>query len=153
MSMRWVAAVVALVGLAACGEERVPPRAGPAPTPAGGGGLTMALEHAGPIQARAAVTWVLVVGNEGPGAVTLAFPSGQDGDVVLRQGGQERYRWSRGRFFTQAFREVELAPGTSRAFTLAGSAVDVEPGEYGLEASLAATPAPPVVRRTVVVEP
>jgi hypothetical protein len=82
--------------------------------------------------------------------VTMTFASGQDGEVVLLQGGTERYRWSQGRAFTQAIRSEDLAPGEQLSFTL-DDTLPVEPGSYDLVATVASDPAPAVAQRTVTV--
>jgi hypothetical protein len=85
--------------------------------------------------------------------LTMTFPSGQDGDVVLSQNGEERYRWSAGRFFTQAVRTVELAPSEAYHFTLEDT-LAVEPGSYELIATVASEPAPaPAMRNVTIGEP
>ncbi len=143
-------AITALV-MGACGsgeDPSIPPPPGSAP---GEGGLTLSLVHTEPLRARAPVTWTLQLRNGGPGPVTLTFSSGQQGDVVLRQGGQERYRWSRGRAFTQVFGEVPLGPGEARSFELEDQRLGVEPGQYELVASVRSQPPPPEVSRTVTV--
>lgn len=147
--------VTALVSLAACGgdsDEARPPQSGTGTTvPVPGGGLSLALRHPDPLRAGAPVTWTLAVRNDGPEAVTLTFSSGQRGDVVLLQAGSERYRWSRGRVFTQALAEMPLAPGEGRSFDLEDERLDVQPGQYELVASLASQPAPPPAARRVTI--
>jgi hypothetical protein len=153
---RWLAVLGALAVLASCGRgDGESTTTLPAPPPGGGGtgGLILSVEHPVPLRSGAVVGWRLTVRNEGP-AVNLVFPSGQDGDVVLRQvDGEERYRWSADRAFTQIVREVRLGPGEARSFELAASPLSVPPGAYQLVASLSANPAPPQVQETVRVEP
>lgn len=87
------------------------------------------------------VTWALTVRNGSVEAVTLTFPSGKRGDVVLRD---ERdkivYRWSDGKFFTEAVSRHEVGPGQEVVYRLEDPALGVEPGDYELEATLAAEP-------------
>lgn len=103
-----------------------------------------------PLQPDAPVAWDFTVTNVSGELVTMTFGSGQDGDVVLLQGGAERYRWSQGRAFTQAIRTKDLPPGESLSFTL-DDTLPVEPGSYELVASVASDPAPAPVVRTVTV--
>jgi hypothetical protein len=106
-----------------------------------------------PLEPHAAVGWNFSVTNVSQDVVAMTFPSGQDGDVVLSQNGEERYRWSAGRFFTQALRTVELAPSEAYHFTLEDT-LAVEPGSYDLTATVAGEPPPtPVVRTVTVGEP
>lgn len=141
------AALALLVVAVACGAAEPRVR-----TAAPGEDLALTLAHPVPLRSGAAVTWTLTVENRRATPVTLVMGSGQDGDVVLRRGDQERYRWSVGRMFTQAVRELPVAAGRSRSFTLDGATLDVEPGGYELEATLRSQPAPAAVREQVRVE-
>jgi hypothetical protein len=97
-----------------------------------------------------AVRWNFSVTNVSEETVTLTFNSGQDGDVVLSQNGEERYRWSADRFFTQAIRTIELAPDEAYHFALEDR-LAVEPGSYELVATVDSDPAPaPAVRNVTV---
>jgi hypothetical protein len=100
-------------------------------------------------RAGAAVEWRFTLANHG-GARTLTFRSGQQGDVVLSAGGVERYRWSRDKMFMMMISERELAAGEEWGFVL-DDVLEVAPGEYSLEATVAARPEPPVVRGEVAV--
>ena len=158
---------IAVLALAGCGngtDEPVgsPPTLGPVPSistpspaPAAPAveGLSLVLRHTEPLRAGSPVTWTLEVANHGTRPVTLVFGSGQRGDVVLRRGPEERYRWSRGRVFTQVLGEMPLAPGQVQSYELTESGLGVEPGQYELVATLATRPAPPEVRRSVAVVP
>lgn len=147
-----VLVTVALVPLTACGGEGdEAPLRPPETTAPAGGGLSLTVRHPEPLRRGGAVTWTLEVRNDGTVPVTLVFPSGQHGDVVLRQAGGERYRWSRGRAFTQVLAEMPLRPGEARSFDLREQRLDVAPGDYELVASMTSRPAPPQVRETVAV--
>ncbi len=120
-------------------------------TPAAGGVLALEVDVPAPLVAGAPVTWPLVVTNPTVTAVTLSFPSGQQGEVVLTApDGSEAYRWSEGMMFSQALTETELAAGSEVRFELAGT-LGVEPGTYTLEASVPSDPAPDPVRREITV--
>jgi hypothetical protein len=103
-----------------------------------------------PIQPDAAVLWNFAVTNVSEEPVTMTFGSGQDGDVVLSQNGQERYRWSEGRSFTQAVRTIDLAPGEAYRFTLEDT-LTIEPGSYELLATVSSAPAPATAERSATV--
>ena len=148
--------LLALVAAAACGSGDEP-----APEVAAGGGqtgsqaadgvLALEVDLTAPLVAGAPVTWPLVVTNGTGAAVTLTFPSGQQGEVVLTApDGSEAYRWSEGMMFSQAITETEVAAGAEVGFELAGP-LAVEPGTYTLEASVPSEPAPDPVRREVTV--
>ena len=50
--------------------------------------------------------------NEGTTAITLTFSSGKRADIVVRnESGEEVWRWSDGRMFTQAITRATLEPG------------------------------------------
>lgn len=142
------------------GDDDGPP---PSTVPAGGpvdvvsvpieGGNVALSAEPDPLAAGGPVVWAFVVTNAGDQALTFTFSSGQRGDVVLSQDGDEVYRWSAGRVFTQAVEEVTVAPGSEEVFELEG-ALEVEPGVYDLTAELTADPAPPPMETTIeVVEP
>jgi hypothetical protein len=129
----------------------------PAPSPSGpqasGGDERLSLSFGfqpDPLQPHAAVQWTFAVTNVSESVVSLTFATGQDGDVALSQNGQEHYRWSSGRAFTQSLRNVDLAPGEAHRFTLEDT-LSVEPGSYDLVATVSSDPAPAPATRTVTV--
>ncbi len=106
----------------------------------GGIALSVAFEP-DPPEAGKPVTWSLMVRNDGGEAVTLTFPSGKRGDVVLEgERDQEAYRWSEGRFFTQTVGKKHLRPGDEVVYRLEEPSLSVVPGDYDLVATLAAEP-------------
>lgn len=139
--------VVAVTLLGACGRDR----AGSGDDEAhSGGGLDLGVtSDPDPPRSGEPVVWDLRVRNGGDEPATLTFSSGKDGDVVLRRGGEEVYRWSAGRLFTQAVRKEVIGPGEERTYRLEEAALPVEPGAYELVATLAAEPAPGPVRQRV----
>jgi hypothetical protein len=148
--MRRVALCLVLTTLAGCGA-------------AGGGvaeqqpgkqkkGLTLTVSYTEPLRSGGPVTWTLAVENSGPSETTLVFRSGKDGDVALVRGGREAYRWSGSRVFTQAMRQVQLAAGERRTFTLEEKGLSAAAGDYDLVAELDSEPAPPPARRSVSVK-
>lgn len=125
-----------------------PPARSPSPPPAAAPHLE--LEVVGGLRSGQEARFRIVYVN--PGApVDVVFGSGQDGEVVLIQGGVTRWRWSDGMAFSQVVRPVRLGSGRTD-FVLAGRPLDLVPGEYVAIASLAAQPAPPPVRLTVTVD-
>ncbi|RJQ06907.1 MAG: hypothetical protein C4551_07675 [Bacillota bacterium] len=50
--------------------------------------------------------------------IPLVFPTGQSFDLTVYRKGVEKWRWSEGRMFTQAVREVSLAPGGSLSYVI-----------------------------------
>lgn len=121
-----------------------------------GGGLVMKLTVE-PDEPRsgAPVTWTLEVINAGVEAITLTFPTSQRGDVVLRREGAKEpvYRWSAERFFAEAVTEERLRPNRNKRYELDEKALSVPAGDYELEATLKASPAPDPVRRDITIEP
>ena len=113
--------------------------------------LALEVDVPAPLVAGAPVTWPLVVTNGTGAAVTLTFPSGQQGEVVLTApDGSEAYRWSEGMMFSQALTEAVVGARSEVTFELQGT-LDVDPGVYTLEASVPSEPAPPSVRQEVTV--
>lgn len=99
------------------------------------------------------VRWALTVDNRGDDAVTLVYPTSQDGDVVLRGGGDDAvaYRWSADQSFAQGERCQVIGAAQQYRVELGGVPLDAEPGEYTLVASLAASPTPAPARVEVTV--
>ena len=90
-----------------------------------------------PVKSGDTVWWAFDIQNEGSTVLRLTFSSGQRGEVLLAQGGLERYRWSEGMAFTQAIEEVTVAPGETWSVVLNGS-LTVPPGDYDLTATIVA---------------
>ena len=99
------------------------------------------------------VRWALTVDNRGDDAVTLVYPTSQDGDVVLRGNGGDAaaYRWSAEQAFAQGERCQVIGAAQQYRLELGGVPLDVEPGEYTLVASLAASPTPAPARVEVTI--
>jgi hypothetical protein len=94
-----------------------------------------------PIASGDPVWWALDVTNTGQAAVHITFSSGQRGDVILGQGGVDRYTWSEGKFFTQAIETVTLDPGGTLPVVL-NDTLSVPAGDYQLTARVTATLGP-----------
>lgn len=70
--------------------------------------------------------------------VAVAFPSGQDFDLVLKdQSGTEVYRWSAGKMFTQIFRNLQITGEKNWVAVIPDSVPD---GRYTAEAFLSTAP-------------
>lgn len=74
--------------------------------------------------------------NAGDSPVELQFRSGKVADIAVFEGGEEVWRWSEGRLFTQALQSWTLAPGesTDQRFTWENP----PPGTYTARATLEA---------------
>ena len=156
--------LLGLVALAACGSGRDPALEGAVtaeevdgaagdagPDRPGRPGLVLTVELPEELVAGRPVTWHLTVANGTEEGVALAFPSGQQGEVVLTgTDGAEAYRWSDGMLFGQALTEVAVEAGGEVTFELPG-ALEVEPGSYVLVASVGSAPAPGALTRSVTV--
>jgi hypothetical protein len=82
-----------------------------------------------------AVTFRFTVANASDEPVELTFPdSGRAEFVVYAEDGEEVWRWSEGRAFTQAIEHSDLQPGQEAV--VEESWPDAEPGDYTAEASL-----------------
>lgn len=115
-------------------------------------GLTLSVAFDEPLRTGHPVTWRLEVENRGHETVALRFSSGKDGDVALHQGDREVYRWSAGRLFSQALREVPLSPAATHTFRLEDPGLTLPAGSYELIGELASDPTIPPVRRAVQIE-
>lgn len=88
-------------------------------------------------------------------AVTLTFPSGQQGDAqLLDADGEIVHTWSATRSFVQAIEERTLEAGESLTVVLDADLRDVPPGAYTLELTLTVQDPPPALQREVeITEP
>ncbi|WP_435077893.1 BsuPI-related putative proteinase inhibitor [Halococcus sp. AFM35] len=59
------------------------------------------------------VSFSFTVANDGDDPVTLSFRDSCSADFAVLDGEDERWRWSRGRMFTQALQSESLDPGES----------------------------------------
>ena len=135
-------ATVAVLGAAGCGDGGGEMTAGV--------GVSLELRHTEPLRSGAPVRWTLVLRNDTPNQVDVRFGSGKDGDVVLRQAGEERYRWSRDRGFVSAVRDLRVGANETRTFAFEDT-LAVPPGDYDLTATLATEKSVPPVTRPVTV--
>jgi len=83
-----------------------------------------------------ALNLALRVENGGESPVELRFRSGQRADFAAEQDGEEVWRWSRGRMFTQALGTETFRPGETRTFEAAWR--DPPAGEYTVRGWLTA---------------
>ena len=152
-----------LVGLAACGDDgsekgSADEAAAPVIRPdcpeetTQGMKLSVKLRTAAAPRAGNDITWQLIVTNDGETG-TVVSPSAQPGDVVLMQHGEEVYRWSREKMFSQAIQCFELRSGRSARLDLPPDRLDIGAGEYEVTASVASVPPPPPYRGTLTVMP
>ena len=144
--MRWLALLAVAVLAAACGgddDER-------ATSTDGGLRLEVAVDepvHVGPVR------WVVEVVNDGDQDAVLSFRNSQRAEVTLTQDGEELYRWSLARMFSQQLGEETVAAGRERRFVLEDQ-LEVEPGEYELTATLTAAEAGELrASRSITVRP
>ena len=91
--------------------------------------------------------------SEQPLAITI--PSGQEFDLVIRsEAGEEVFRWSDGKFFTQALQTISFSPG-ERVYTvdapLSRGGQPLPPGRYTVEAWIA-TVEPKLYQATLAFE-
>jgi len=91
-----------------------------------------------PLAKSGTVWWLFDIANLTSASLDLVFATGQRGEVVLRTGGQEVYRWSKGKLFTQAVQVVSLNPGDLFSIVL-NDIYALGAGDYELEAQVSAT--------------
>ena len=98
---------------------------------------SLELVPAGPLHAGQPAAWRLTFQPDRE--VTLVFPTGQDGEVVLTDAsGAEVWRWSSDVLFTQAIRCLVVDAGTPFTAELTGTPLTVGPGTYTATGTLAA---------------
>ena len=102
--------------------------------------LNVGMRVGAPVSVGSTVRWQLLVRNDGFQAETVVFSSGQVGDVVLSQGGNEVYRWSRGRTFSRLPQCFTMRAGHTAILNLAPARLTVAAGTYDVTATLAAVP-------------
>ncbi len=87
------------------------------------------------------MTATLEVKNETTEAIDFVFTSGQSFDIVITErAGRELFRWSDGRFFTQAIRQITLAPGDTFRFTEVIDLGGMVDGDHKVEFFLSGSP-------------
>lgn len=82
------------------------------------------------------VSFSFTVANDGDEPVTLSFRDACAADFAVFDGEEERWRWSRGRMFTQALQSASLDPGES--VTYEGEWQNPEAGTHTTVATLEA---------------
>jgi hypothetical protein len=113
------------------------------------GATSVAVDVAEPLR-PGPVTWEVTL--SAAEALELSFPDAQRAEVSLSRGGEVVYQWSRSQMFSQELGEESLGAGDQLTFELE-DVLEVDPGEYELEASITATDTDLTERRTVTVEP
>lgn len=88
-----------------------------------------------------------ILTNTGDEPLELRFRDSQTADFSLFEDGNERWRWSDGRLFTQALRAEPLEPGATTIYK--GEWESPEPGGYTARATLCAENHDCGVERTV----
>jgi hypothetical protein len=102
-----------------------------------------------------------IVENRGKDDAVLRFTSGQRFDMWAEKDGNEVWRWSRGKLFTQALGSITLKPGERATFDATWDQKDtsdkqVDPGAYSVFAQLTTSkprPTPVQVKFTIGVAP
>ncbi|MDO8586893.1 MAG: BsuPI-related putative proteinase inhibitor [Armatimonadota bacterium] len=101
----------------------------------------------------------LVVMNNTDRVMLFTFSSGQQFDFWVTRDGTEVWRWSRGKFFTQALTHLNLAPGQSKTFSTTWNQQDndgrqVPIGSYVVSAQLTTSgERPPVLSKAIKIVP
>ncbi|MBS4030295.1 MAG: hypothetical protein KGZ63_02590 [Clostridiales bacterium] len=97
------------------------------------------------------VEFALTVKNSGSASAEVILLDGQDFDMVVKKDGKEIYRWSDGKFFTLAIRNVTYAPGEEKQFTWEW--MPPSAGTYEIEVYyLGISREEPVVQQTLIVD-
>jgi hypothetical protein len=96
-----------------------------------------------------------VIENRTNQEMAIRFPSGQHYDIWVQKDGKEIWRWSRGKFFIQAFTSLTLKPGERKTFAetwkqVTNEGKQVPPGAYDIFAQLTTVPSRPTPVKTQV---
>ncbi|MFC4986650.1 MULTISPECIES: BsuPI-related putative proteinase inhibitor [Saliphagus] len=94
----------------------------------------MALDADLEVESGDPVALTLTVTNTGDEPREVTFRSGLEADFSISRDGEECWRWSDGRLFTQALRTETFVPGESSTYT--ESWAPSEPGTYTVVAAL-----------------
>lgn len=95
-------------------------------------------------QAGQPVTITLILCNDTATEQEYEFPTSQQYDIMIEQGGNTVWTWSEGRFFMQAFTTLTLKPSECKMFTEQWDQVDstgqqVPAGTYTVRGIIAGT--------------
>ncbi|KAA6453341.1 BsuPI-related putative proteinase inhibitor [Bacillus swezeyi] len=125
--MRLISMIVMLLFVGGCGQNG---EYGPDKEVSGeveNGSVALTVE---PVQKPGEIEFKMSVVNNTDEAVDFEFSSGQKFELVVTdQEGNERYRYSKGKMFTQAFQTMTLNPKETYDLTDVWKEVP-EPGEY-----------------------
>ncbi|ASB90149.1 Intracellular proteinase inhibitor [Bacillus sonorensis] len=119
--------IVLLLFIGGCGQNR---ESGPVKEVSGemnNGSVVLTVE---PVQKQDEIEFNMSVVNHSDEAVEFEFSSGQKLELIVSdKEGNERYRYSKGKMFTQAFQKMTLQPKETYDFTDVWKEVP-EPGAY-----------------------
>lgn len=85
---------------------------------------------------KSSLELTLEIVNEGTEQAEITFSSSRKADFVALDDGEEVWRWSEGRMFTQALDDATMRPGESMSFDAVWE--DPDPGEYRVRGTLVA---------------
>ncbi|WP_083270636.1 BsuPI-related putative proteinase inhibitor [Bacillus marinisedimentorum] len=137
MLKKWVLAAALLLLAAGCGSEKSAPVNGSDSDDEKqkAGGLEVSGEAA---PGEDAVAFTITIANKGDNESDIEFTSGQKFEIIVTDSaGNEVYRYSDGRMFTQALETITLKPGESKSWSDEWKTEQAAAGEY--EAALTVT--------------
>ncbi|TWL37722.1 BsuPI-related putative proteinase inhibitor [Bacillus paralicheniformis] len=125
--MRLISMIVMLLFVGGCGQngDQVPDKE--VSGEVNNGSVTLTVE---PVQKQGEIEFRMSVVNHTDDVAEFEFSSGQKFELIVSdKEGNERYRYSKGKMFTQAFQTMTLKPKESYDFTDVWKEVP-EPGTY-----------------------
>ncbi|MGO4899948.1 BsuPI-related putative proteinase inhibitor [Bacillus sp. GM2] len=125
--MRLISMIVMLLFVGGCGQngDQVPDKE--VSGEVDNGSVTLTVE---PVQKQGEIEFRMSVVNHTDDVAEFEFSSGQKFELIVSdKEGNERYRYSKGKMFTQAFQTMTLNPKESYDFTDVWKEVP-EPGTY-----------------------
>ncbi|HTN80020.1 MAG TPA: BsuPI-related putative proteinase inhibitor [Acidimicrobiales bacterium] len=162
-ALSFALAGVLVLGLAACGDDSSKASDNPNPGGLAAGQapadpncpppdiatidpnvLAVTAEPVGPLVSGKPAEFKVTVTNTTDAPVPLVFASSQQVDVLLSQGGTQKYDWAADRSFAQEIRCQTLDGGGSFSVQVSETnPLDVPPGDYTLTARSITAPYPP----------
>jgi hypothetical protein len=133
--IRRVALVALLALIASCGSDSSSDDARTSQTSTSG--VDVSVATAPDPLVLGPVTFTVTVTNDTGTPLELTFTSGQRAEVSLvGADGETAYTWSAARMFSQEISELRIPAGEREDFVLEEEALEVEPGQYTLRATV-----------------
>ncbi|MGG3573344.1 BsuPI-related putative proteinase inhibitor [Bacillus gobiensis] len=127
--MKWFAVLVfSMLLLGACDQKETPQSDKEVSGEVEQNDLALSIEA---VPKNGEVEFIMALKNNRNEDVEFTFNTGQRFElVVYDEKGEQKYRYSKGKMFTQAFQSIVLKPSEVYEFTDVWKTENLEPGEY-----------------------